>query len=84
MEPQVVKRDGRRENVSFDKVQRRIHSLSKGLKVDTIRVAKKVIQDLSVRTTKMIKDPPSRAARGALDSSRIAPANEKSTAVFLG
>lgn len=38
----VIKRDGRREEVSFDKVSRRIKTLSKGLKVSYFVIAQKV------------------------------------------
>lgn len=38
----VIKRDGRREEVSFDKVSRRIKNLSKGLKVSPFVIAQKV------------------------------------------
>src|SRR6056300_1424497 len=46
---QVVKRDGRTENVSFDKITARIKKLCYGLNqdyVDSIEIAKKVIQGL--------------------------------------
>jgi ribonucleoside-diphosphate reductase alpha chain len=46
---QVVKRDGRRESVSFDKVLRRIQYLCDGLDmsyVEPIEVAKKVIEGI--------------------------------------
>lgn len=38
----VIKRDGRREEVSFDKVSRRIKTMSKGLKVSPFVIAQKV------------------------------------------
>ena len=41
----VVKRDGRREDVSFDKILRRVQALADGLKAaDTVRVAQRVVQ----------------------------------------
>lgn len=46
---QVIKRDGRKENVSFDKITARIKKLCYGLNqeyVDSIEIAKKVIQGL--------------------------------------
>jgi len=46
---QVVKRDGRKEDVSFDKIKRRIEHLCQGLDmryVDTIEICKKVIQGI--------------------------------------
>lgn len=54
----VIKRDGRRESVKFDKITFRIQKLSYGLDpkyVDTIEVAKKVIQGIydGVTTTEL-------------------------------
>lgn len=54
----VVKRDGRKEQVQFDKITARINKLSYGLDiayVDPIKVAKKVIQGVfdGVSTTKL-------------------------------
>ncbi|MCS7075119.1 MAG: ribonucleoside-diphosphate reductase subunit alpha [Bacteroidia bacterium] len=54
----VVKRDGRKESVKFDKITFRIQKLSYGLDpkhVDTIEVAKKVIQGIydGVTTTEL-------------------------------
>ena len=45
---QVVKRDGRKEDVSFDKITARVKTLCYGLSsfVDSIEIAKKVIQGL--------------------------------------
>ena len=44
MSTSVVKRDGRREAVSFDKILRRVTSLSNGLdSVDCVRVAQRVV-----------------------------------------
>ena len=41
----VIKRDGRQEAVSFDKITRRVSSLCEGLKsADAVRVAQKVVQ----------------------------------------
>tara|TARA_B110000046_G_scaffold20720_3_gene19625 strand:+ start:1345 stop:3738 length:2394 start_codon:yes stop_codon:yes gene_type:complete len=41
----VVKRDGRREPVSFDKILRRVTSLCDGLKaVDVVKIAQRVVQ----------------------------------------
>lgn len=39
----VIKRDGRREEVSFDKISKRLAALANGLQVDPILVAQKVI-----------------------------------------
>ena len=46
---QVVKRSGKRENVSFDKITARVKKLCYGLNMDyiePIEIAKKVIQGL--------------------------------------
>ena len=44
-EMKVIKRDGRQECVSFDKITRRVSSLCEGLKsADAVRVAQKVVQ----------------------------------------
>ena len=46
---QVIKRSGKRENVSFDKITARVKKLCYGLDanhVDSIEIAKKVIQGL--------------------------------------
>lgn len=40
---QVVKRDGRREDVAFEKVQQRINNVAKGLHVNTTKVAQGVL-----------------------------------------
>ena len=41
----VIKRDGRREAVSFDKILRRVQTLADGLQAtDTVRVAQRVVQ----------------------------------------
>lgn len=47
----VLKRDGRRENVSFDKITSRINKLCYGLDpnhVDAVQITQKVIQGKSV------------------------------------
>jgi ribonucleoside-diphosphate reductase alpha subunit len=52
----VLKRDGRSEAVSFDKILTRIESLCKGLeRVDVVRVAQRVVQGIhqGVRTTEL-------------------------------
>ena len=38
----VIKRDGRREEMEFDKISKRIKTLSEGLKVNSSRVTQKV------------------------------------------
>lgn len=43
----VIKRDGRTQVVSFDKITHRIHSLSEGLAVNPIRVAQVVVQGVT-------------------------------------
>ncbi len=55
---QVIKRNGKRENVSFDKITARVKKLCYGLSqqyVDSIEIAKKVIQGLydGVSTTEL-------------------------------
>ncbi len=55
---QVIKRSGKRENVSFDKITARVKKLCYGLSqqyVDSIEIAKKVIQGLydGVTTTEL-------------------------------
>ena len=55
---QVIKRSGKRENVSFDKITARVKKLCYGLSqqyVDSIEIAKKVIQGLydGVSTTEL-------------------------------
>lgn len=40
---QVVKRDGRREDVAFEKVQQRIHKQAEGLSVNVVKVAQGVL-----------------------------------------
>lgn len=51
----VIKRDGRREEVSFDKVSRRIKTLSKGLKVSYFVIAQKVCNRIypNVKTSEL-------------------------------
>lgn len=51
----VIKRDGRREEVSFDKVSRRIKTLSKGLKVSHFVIAQKVCNRIypNVKTSEL-------------------------------
>jgi ribonucleoside-diphosphate reductase alpha chain len=51
----VVKRDGRREEVSFDKVMRRIRGLSTGLSVNFMVIAQKVCSEIydGVTTTEL-------------------------------
>ena len=43
---QVIKRNGSKEGISFDKITKRIRSLSKGLHVDATKVAQKVIENI--------------------------------------
>ena len=45
-EMQVLKRNGAREGVSFDKITKRLRSLGDGLCVDPIRVCQKVVESL--------------------------------------
>ena len=40
---QVVKRDGRREDVAFEKVQQRIHKQAEGLSVNVVKIAQGVL-----------------------------------------
>jgi len=52
----VIKRDGRSEAVSFDKILSRLQSLCKGLeRVDVVRVAQRVVQGIhhGVRTSEL-------------------------------
>ena len=41
---EVIKRDGRKQTVSFDKIHKRIQQLSDGLNVDVVQICKTVIQ----------------------------------------
>jgi ribonucleoside-diphosphate reductase alpha chain len=52
---QVVKRDGRREDVSFDKVLERIRKAAKGLQVNSTAIAQRVIDQIydGVHTTEL-------------------------------
>ena len=53
----VIKRNGVREEISFDKITKRIKSLAADLKVDPTRVSQKVIENLSDGiTTKELDD----------------------------
>jgi hypothetical protein len=45
-EMQVLKRNGTREGVSFDKITKRLRSLGDGLCIDPIRVCQKVVESL--------------------------------------
>lgn len=45
-EMQVVKRNGTRETISFDKITKRIRSLAKDLQVDPLKISQKVIENL--------------------------------------
>ena len=51
----VIKRNGRKESVSFDKVTKRLQNLSNDLSVDLIPVAQKVIARIynDVKTTEL-------------------------------
>lgn len=51
----VIKRDGRKEEVSFDKVSRRIKTLSKGLKVSYFIIAQKICSRIynNVKTSEL-------------------------------
>ena len=42
----VLKRDGTDEEVSFDKIIRRVKNLSGGLQVNSTKVAQKVIENI--------------------------------------
>ena len=52
---QVVKRDGRKEDVSFDKVLERIRKAAKGLQVNSTAIAQRVIDQIydGVHTTEL-------------------------------
>ncbi len=52
---QVVKRDGRREDVAFEKVQQRIHKQAEGLSVNVVKVAQGVLTRLvdGITTTEL-------------------------------
>ena len=52
---QVVKRDGRKEDVSFDKVLERIRKAASGLRVNATAIAQRVIDQIydGVRTTEL-------------------------------
>ena len=59
----VVKRDGNMEPVLLDKIQRRVDSLSTGLDIDSLRVAKRVVQGVHDGVhTKMLDTLASEAA----------------------
>ena len=59
----VVKRDGRKEPVSFSKIEGRIHHLCNGLQIDQSTLAQKVISNMKsglheVATNKILDDSP--------------------------
>lgn len=45
-EMEVVKRNGTRETISFDKITKRIRSLGKNLQIDPLKISQKVIENL--------------------------------------
>ena len=45
-EMEVVKRNGSRETISFDKITKRIRSLGKNLQIDPLKISQKVIENL--------------------------------------
>ena len=51
----VVKRDGEHEEISFDKIIRRVKNLSNNLNVDPIKVAQRVIESIfdGITTTEL-------------------------------
>lgn len=55
MNMRVIKRDGRREPVSFDKVLRRLHLLSTGIHKNGVRFAKELDVDVTPLSQKVIQ-----------------------------